>query len=66
MTYFIFVIGAHHRVETCFALIPLKLLLVQFLRQYNILPDEKLERPMALHQTNAILSKAIYIKLGKK
>ena len=66
LAYMGFGIGPRNCVGMRFALMELKLCLARLLRQYSILPSEKIEQGFVLRETAVIQPDAIYIKLEKR
>ena len=61
-----FGIGSRNCVGMRFALMELKMCLAQIMRQYIILPGEKIEQGFQFEETLGIRPNAIYIKLEKR
>ncbi|CAF1373820.1 unnamed protein product [Rotaria sordida] len=63
MAYLPFGAGPRHCIGIRFALMEMKLLLVQLLRKYSILPGENLESKFNIRERAAIVPEEVWVKL---
>ena len=61
-----FGVGPRNCVGMRFALMELKMCLIELLRQYRILPGDKIEEGFNRHEKFVVQPEAIFIKLDKR